>query len=147
MNAEIGTATTFAISVDTEGVLRNLDLSHESLPATRAAIGCAIAVPVQLDGNSERTRTMWVDEDAIAVGALPNPVASTIAYQIENNIGQLWYYGTAVFAASDAEGNIVGLTAAEARDIYRHAAQTGCPPQLTNSAMPEGEAELPNSFP
>ncbi|MFC7261468.1 DUF3846 domain-containing protein [Streptomyces lutosisoli] len=115
----------FALLIQPSGMFRLLAWVPVSTP--RHALCCDTARPVDVT----TALTMWVCEDAAALGEKPN----TAAYGLLSLYlpGQLPYFGDVVFTGiPDAEGNARGLSPDQAvalLGLYLEHAATGLMPR------------------
>ncbi|KZF17959.1 hypothetical protein A2J01_22370 [Rhodococcus sp. EPR-134] len=102
--------TVDAIKIDTQFNVSRVDLTAGGRSigdGLRAEIDCRAFDVVGLTGDDDTSLDMWVDDEGM-YNSTPNLAASGIARELKED-AQAYYFGTALFATSNDEGETVDL--------------------------------------
>ncbi|WP_420878946.1 DUF3846 domain-containing protein [Rhodococcus sp. (in: high G+C Gram-positive bacteria)] len=100
-----------ALRISTDSNITRVDLKEggrDTLAGLTAEIGCRHVDVVSLRDGNGGTIDMWVDDEGV-YGSEMNPAASAVALLLEPTIVQA-FFGNAVFAAHNSEGDTVALS-------------------------------------
>ena len=117
-------STVRAIRIDTERTVSVVDLGADVLAGLYREIGCHTVDVVQLAREDDIELDMWVDDDG-AFRSTINVLASVVADDLTPRDLQPYFYGTAVFAASNSDGATVSLADAKIAAILAVARNFG----------------------
>ncbi|WP_143542703.1 DUF3846 domain-containing protein [Rhodococcus qingshengii] len=99
------------IKIDTQFNLSRVDLTAGGRSVgdgLRAEIDCRAFDVVGLAGDENTSLDMWVDDEGMYTST-PNVCASAIVHELRAD-AQAYYFGTALFATSNDEGETIDLS-------------------------------------
>ncbi|WP_161987433.1 DUF3846 domain-containing protein [Prescottella subtropica] len=100
-----------ALRISTDSNITRVDLTvggRDTLDGLTTEIGCRHVDVVALPDGNGGTIDMWVDDEGMYGGEV-NPAASAVALLLEPRIVQS-FFGNAVFAAHNGDGDTVALS-------------------------------------